>query len=328
QPNQRRASHHRNSACGCQGRALIEGIFSKRALFVCQFAPRSTKKSMASKNNNPDNAAAATASLLEDFVGFLNEAWTAYHATAEARRRLLAAGFEELDESQATHDVKAGGKYFFTRNMSAIAAFAVGGAYTDGDGFVIVGAHTDSPCPKLKPVSKASKAGFLQLATQPYGGGLWHTWFDRDLGVAGRAIVKRGEGKYSHDLVKINRPVLRIPTLAIHLTKADERKSFSPNLQSNFFPVIATEVKAKLTAGGASSKAAAGEGESPGKEGEGDERHHALLVEMVAEELGCQPEDVKDFELQLCDTQPSCIGGARSEFVLSGRLDNLCSSWQ
>ncbi|CAM9587827.1 unnamed protein product, partial [Hapterophycus canaliculatus] len=76
-------------------------------------------------------------------INFLNEAWTAYHTTAEARRRLLEAGFEELDESQPTHDVKPGGKYFFTRNMSAIAAFAVGGAYEDGDGFVIVGAHTD-----------------------------------------------------------------------------------------------------------------------------------------------------------------------------------------
>lgn len=59
-----------------------------------------------------------------------------------------------------------------------------------------------SPCPKLKPVTRTTKAGFLEVATQPYGGGLWHTWFDRDLGVAGRAIVKRGEGKYSHDLVR------------------------------------------------------------------------------------------------------------------------------
>ena len=59
-----------------------------------------------------------------------------------------------------------------------------------------------SPCPKLKPVSKAGKSGFLQVGTQPYGGGLWHTWFDRDLGVAGRAIVSRGEGKFSHDLVR------------------------------------------------------------------------------------------------------------------------------
>ncbi|CAN0537247.1 unnamed protein product, partial [Ectocarpus sp. 12 AP-2014] len=129
---------------------LSEGFDRRYLLQACalrlSFRPSQHQKSMASKNNNPDSgaaAAASTASLLEDFVGFLNEAWTAYHATAEARRRLLAAGFEELDESQATHDVKPGGKYFFTRNMSAIAAFAVGGAYTDGDGFVIVGAHTD-----------------------------------------------------------------------------------------------------------------------------------------------------------------------------------------
>lgn len=63
-----------------------------------------------------------------------------------------------------------------------------------------------SPCPKLKPVSKVDKSGFLQVGTQPYGGGLWHTWFDRDLGVAGRAIVRRGEGKYSHDLVRTSPP--------------------------------------------------------------------------------------------------------------------------
>lgn len=92
--------------------------------------------------------------------------------------------------------------------------------------------------------------------------------------------------------VKINRPVLRVPTLAIHLTKADERTSFSPNLQNNFFPVLATEVKAKLAA----KKGPAGEGEAAaaveGKDGGGaegekkDERHHALLVEMLSAELG------------------------------------------
>ncbi|CAN0395259.1 unnamed protein product, partial [Laminaria digitata] len=139
--------------------------------------------------------------------------------------------------------------------------------------------------------------------------------------------------------VKIDRPVLRIPTLAIHLTKADERKSFNPNLQTNFYPILATEVKAKLGADGGpaakkakKAKTAEAVGEGGGGEGEGGEgkteRHHPLLVEMVAEELGCDAGDVEDFELQLCDTQPSCIGGARSEFVLSGRLDNLCSSWQ
>lgn len=61
---------------------------------------------------------------------------------------------------------------------------------------------SNSPCPKLKPVSKSSKCGYIQVATQPYGGGLWHTWFDRDLGIAGRVIVRRGPGRYSHDLVR------------------------------------------------------------------------------------------------------------------------------
>lgn len=286
------------------------------------------------------------ATLLADFLAFLNEAWTAYHATAEARRRLLAAGFTELDESIPTYDVKPGGKYFFTRNMSAIAAFAVGGAYTAGDGFVILAAHTDSPCPKLKPVSKSSKAGFLEVGTQPYGSGLWHTWFDRDLGIAGRVIVKRGPGKYSHDLVKVNRPVLRISTLAIHLTKGDERKSFAPNLQTNFYPTLATEIKSKLelpatavatvngngisreSKGGKQIASEEANGHGGGVGGGSTERHHALLVQMIATELGCSAEDVEDFELQLCDTQPSCLGGTCSEFVYSGRLDNLCSSWQ
>lgn len=87
-----------------------------------------------------------------------------------------------------------GGKYFFTRNMSTLVAFAVGEKVTAGSGFTIVGAHTDSPCPKLKPISKLTKGGYLQLSVAGYGGGLWHTWYDRDLSVAGRVVVqKEGE---------------------------------------------------------------------------------------------------------------------------------------
>ena len=87
-----------------------------------------------------------------------------------------------------------GGKYFFTRNMSTLVAFAVGGKVTAGAGFTVVGAHTDSPCPKLKPISKLTKGGYLQLSVAGYGGGLWHTWYDRDLSVAGRVVVqKEGE---------------------------------------------------------------------------------------------------------------------------------------
>ena len=87
-------------------------------------------------------------------VDYLNASPTAFHSVAESVRRLLAAGFCELSERQPW-SVKPGGRYFFTRNASTLVAFAVGGRAAPGSGFVVVGAHTDSPCPKLKPVSKA-----------------------------------------------------------------------------------------------------------------------------------------------------------------------------
>lgn len=78
--------------------------------------------------------------------------------------------------------------------------------YSAGAGFVIIGAHTDSPCPKLKPITKsAPKVGFQTIGVEPYGGGLWYTWFDRDLSVAGRAVVRRADGRFVHELVQINR---------------------------------------------------------------------------------------------------------------------------
>ena len=128
-----------------------------------------------------------SAPLQTQFVAFLNEAWTPFHAVAVAVRMLSAAGYERLDEMGSWQAaLRPGGKYYFTRNGSAIVAFAVGSSYQPGGGFNIIGAHTDSPCPKIKPLSKASAHGYLQVGVAPYGGGLWHTWFDRDLTVVGR----------------------------------------------------------------------------------------------------------------------------------------------
>ena len=150
--------------------------------------------------------------------------------------------------------MRPGGKYFFTRNMSAVCAFAVGKKHVPGSGFVIIGAHTDSPCPKLKPVSAVKKGGFLGVGVQTYGGGLWHTWFDRDLGVAGRVLVRRpdaetpGESRVSHELVKIERPVMRIPSLAIHLDRS-LNDGFKVNFQQHMAPVIADAVEANRPPG-------------------------------------------------------------------------------
>lgn len=91
--------------------------------------------------------------------------------------------------------------------------------YDVGRGFHVIAAHTDSPCLKLKPISATSKSGYLLVNVQTYGAGLWHTWFDRDLSVAGRVILRTPDGSFMHKLVKVKRPLLRVPTLAIHLDR-------------------------------------------------------------------------------------------------------------
>merc|ERR1719199_2369353 len=108
-------------------------------------------------------------------------------------------------------------------------AFVVGGKFAPpgdaatGSGISIVGAHTDSPCLPLRPNSKMSSAGMLQVGIQTYGGGLWHTWFDRPLGFAGKVIVRDGPDAILRErLVRVADPVMMIPNLAIHLQTADE----------------------------------------------------------------------------------------------------------
>ncbi|KAG2490499.1 hypothetical protein HYH03_011122 [Edaphochlamys debaryana] len=258
----------------------------------------------------------------EKLLSFINYAWTPFHAVEEASKRLVAAGFTPISEREPW-SVKPGGRYFFTRNMSTIVAFAVGAKFQPGNGFYMVGAHTDSPCLKLKPVSASSRAGYNMVNVETYGGGLWYTWYDRDLGLAGRVLLREGPSAAAsgaaglkHRLVKIDRPLLRIPMLAIHLQRDIHTAGFKPNLQSNFAPMLATQVKTQLLApahGAAGAPAAS--------------KHQPLLLEMLASELGVSPEAIVDFELHVCDVQPGVLGGAHGEFVFAGRLDNLAMSY-
>ncbi len=269
---------------------------------------------MSAKDDDDDDQSTMTEAT--GLIDYLNHSWTPYHATLTTCEALASAGFVELKEREAW-SLERGKKYFYTRNASACVAFAVGGGYEPGDGFVIVGAHTDSPCPKLKPKSRMEGNGAVQVRVQPYGGGLWHTWFDRDLGIAGRVVVKKSTGEIMHRLVKIDRAVCRIPTLAIHLDRNVNSEGMKVNFQQHMAPVLATSVKAEMEKEVKSGEKSSGDGE----------RHGPLLLKLLAEELACNPEDIVDFDLQLCDTQPSAIGGAQNEFVYSGRLDNLVSCY-
>jgi len=195
----------------------------------------------------------------------------------------------------------------------------------------MIGAHTDSPCLRIKPVSKKTNSGFMQVGVETYGGGIWHTWFDRDLSIAGRAIVKDGKGNFVQKLFKVDRPLLRIPTLAIHL---DRSKEFAPNFETELFPIVGL-VAAELNRTGNSEggqvedeKISELENDNA-KDGEFyplkvlSDRHHPYVVEIIAEHAGVEVEAVVDFECVLYDTQKSCLGGINNELIFSARLDNL-----
>jgi aspartyl aminopeptidase len=218
--------------------------------------------------------------------------------------------------------VKPGGKYYTIRNGSTIVAFTVGHKWRPGNPIAMVGAHTDSPCLRVKPISKSENAGFLQVRVETYGRGLWHSWFDRDLSLAGRVLVRDGAGKYAQKVVRISRPVVRIPFLTVHLNHSPE---FTPNLETELLPITGL-VEAEL------SRVNNIQDHEVSTTKEKDtvqvmrpmtQRHHTFIVDLIAEQAGVEVEDVADFEMILYDTQKACIGGLNEEFIHSARLDNL-----
>ncbi|CAJ2644444.1 unnamed protein product [Trifolium pratense] len=269
-----------------------------------------------------------THTVVSDLINFLNASPTAFHAVDEAKKQLKTAGYQQISEKE-NWELKAGHKYFFTRNHSTIVAFAIGKRFVAGNGFYIVGAHTDSPCLKLKPGSKVVKGGILEVGVQTYGGGLWHTWFDRDLTVAGRVILRKeiaGSVSYSHRLVRIEEPIMRVPSLAIHLDRG-VNDGFKVNTQTHLLPILATSLKAEANKVSSESDSVESGKKENDKTGSSNVKHHPILLQLLASKLECEPGDICDFELQACDTQPSIVAGAAKEFVFSGRLDNLCMSF-
>ncbi|MCJ1343424.1 hypothetical protein MMC31_001617 [Peltigera leucophlebia] len=263
-------------------------------------------------------------------LDFINASPTPFHAVHWVKQRLLEAGFKEIHERNSWHDkCRPGGKYYLTRNGSTIVAFAIGKNWKPGNPVAMIGAHTDSPALRIKPVSKKEGDGFIQVGVETYGGGLWHTWFDRDLSIAGRAMVRLENGDFVQKLVKIDRPILRIPTLAIHL---DRQETFSFSKETQLFPIAglaAAELnrphKPETPSTPDSSDSDISEVFKPLKIA--SERHHLHIVELVADEAGVSPASIEDFELLLYDTQKSVIGGLNEELLFSPRLDNLEMSY-
>ncbi|KAJ3788818.1 aspartyl aminopeptidase [Lentinula aff. detonsa] len=259
-------------------------------------------------------------------LSFVNTSPTPFHAVQTAVQRLEKVGFSKLKESDSWDKaVKPGGKYFFTRNQSTIVAFTTPGNWKQGAGLSIVATHIDSPNLRIRPVSKRTKAGYLQVGIETYGGGIWHSWLDRDLSVAGRVITSNNSGEFKSRLIKVERPILRIPSLAIHLDRG-VNDSLKFNQETEFVPILGL-ISEQLNATSESSKSSTGELQASSIA----DNHHSALLNLLASELSVAPNEIYDFELRSCrqlyDTQPSQLGGIVNEFIFSPRMDNQFSSF-
>jgi aspartyl aminopeptidase len=242
----------------------------------------------------------------EGLLKFIQASPTPFHAVAAMKDILDAEGFLQLNESDAWGMVKPG-RYYVTRNDSSIIVFNLAGDLAE-NGFHIVGAHTDSPCLKVKPNPEIVKNCYFQLGVEVYGGALLNPWFDRDLSLAGRVSYVNRKQEVHSSLVDFEQAIAVIPSLAIHLDR-EVNETRSINKQTQLPPVLM-----KLP------------DDQKHKEATPDFRE--LLLKLLGKQ---HPETnavkVLDYELAFYDVQPPAVIGLHQDFIAAARLDNLLSCY-
>jgi len=231
----------------------------------------------------------------KDLLAFADAGPSPFHAVAEMARRLETAGFTPLDETERWA-LSPGQCRYVVRDGGSIAAFRVGSAPPSAAGFRLVGAHTDSPALKVRPLPDVRRHGYHQVGVEPYGGVLLHTWLDRDLTLAGRVTVRLADGSLANRLVRLPGAPLRVPSLAIHLYREMREEGLRLDPQRHMVPVWST-----------------------------DDADGPRLVDTLGWHVDAEPGAVLGWDLVTADTQPAAAGGADERFVLASRLDNLAS---
>lgn len=232
-----------------------------------------------------------------DLLAYIHASPSAAHAVAESARRLEAGGFARLQEADPWN-LSAGDGFFVQRNHTSVIAVRLGGEPLWEAGARIAGAHTDFPGLRLKPSGVYAKCGYLQLAVEIYGGPLLHTWTDRDLGLAGRAVIRTGEGAPETRLYDLARPLCRIPNLAPHI-RPEKKDSLTLNKQTHMPPILGL--------------------------GEDEAARGHRVHELIAETLEVEAEALRAFTVEPYDLQPGALGGVNEEFIQTRSYDNLAS---
>lgn len=238
----------------------------------------------------------------QHLLAFLQASPTPFHATQTIAGQLLAAGFIALDEA-AIWNLQAGQRYFIKRNDSSIIAFVYGKKSLLETGIRMLGAHTDSPCLKVKPQPELNRKGYMQLGVEVYGGALLAPWFDRDLSLAGRVTYKTTDNKIASALIDFKQPVVTVPSLAIHLDR-EVNNSRSINPQKDIVPVLLQLTPEQTLTPNFKS---------------------ILLAQLKQQCPHTNATQILDFEISLYDTQAPALIGLQQDFIASARLDNLLS---
>ncbi len=233
----------------------------------------------------------------QKLIDFIYKSPDSYHAVENIREVLMSNGFKQLKEEDRW-EIKNGGRYFVIRNGSAIIAFTAGLGSVAEYGFKIIGAHNDSPGFRIKPCPEMEvEKSYLKLNTEVYGSPIINTWLDRPLSISGRVVIKTKDAMHPEiSLVNINKPILVIPNLSIHMNR-DVNKGVELNRQKDILPILTMVSK--------------------------NFESKNYLQKLIAEELNIHVDDIADFDLYLYEYQKGCIAGLNNEFISSGRLDDL-----
>ncbi len=240
--------------------------------------------------------------MIKRLLSFLDASPVNFLAVKNLTEELQQHGYRRIDTTEALGTVKAGDKFFVTKNESSIYAFQIGRKALAETGFHMICAHCDSPTFRIKPHAEIDcEGGIVKLNTEVYGGPIMSTWFDRPLTLAGRVIVKSKDVMTPTTLLlHVKRPLLQISNLAIHFNR-QVNDGVKLSRQKDVLPILGI-INDELEKGN-------------------------LLMNIILEELNKQQtvarEDILDFDLYLADATPACTFGAHNELISSGRLDDL-----
>ncbi|GKT35493.1 Peptidase M18 like protein, partial [Aduncisulcus paluster] len=250
------------------------------------------------------------ASEIETYIDYLNESKSPWHCIDQSVRMLESQGFVRIRESDPKWEIKPAEKYFFTRDGSSLFAFIAPGLdLLELPALSVLAAHTDSPTLRVKPKTKQVDSKFLSIAIEPYGGGIWETFFDRTLCLAGRVTFQQ-DGRIKSKLIRIDNGFY-IPNLAIHhrhSRSSPEKLDLSKNI------VVIASVP------GLSKK---DDKKEKDKKKKSDLPHDEQIMEVICHAAECLPTELLDFDLEFSDGQPCCTVGIDHSMLSGGRQDNL-----